>query len=116
MEEHDREQLAALGEQEGDVVDVREARVPEGAGEGAGERDEEEGPEDAARGDDGRDGVSARRAGVEVDGSRRRGEERLDRVQEHRVLEHLGRARCAVGRRREFLLEVSPGEAAKVKK
>lgn len=32
VQEHDGEQLAALGQEEGDVVDVREARVPERAG------------------------------------------------------------------------------------
>lgn len=35
VEEHDGEQLAALGEQERDVVDVREAGVAEGGGERA---------------------------------------------------------------------------------
>lgn len=42
VQEHDGQQLAALGEQEGDVVDVGETRVAEGGGEGARQRDEEQ--------------------------------------------------------------------------
>lgn len=41
MEGHDREQLAALGQRECDVVDVLETGVSEWRCEGGGDRDEE---------------------------------------------------------------------------
>lgn len=56
VEEHDGEELAALGEQEGDVVDVGETGVAKGAGETARDGHEGQGTENAARGDDGRHG------------------------------------------------------------
>lgn len=56
VEEHDREEFAALCEEEGDVVDVREAGVSERTGEATRDRDEGKGPENTARGDDGRNG------------------------------------------------------------
>lgn len=56
VEEHDGQQLAALGQQEGDVVDVRETGVPKGAGQTAGDGDEGQRAKDAARWDDGRRG------------------------------------------------------------
>lgn len=111
VQEHDGQQLARLGQQEGDVVDVGEAGVAEGAGERAGDGDEQQRRQDAARGDHGRDGLAARRAGVEVQGARGGREQRLDRVQEDGVLEDLGVARRAVGGCRELLLQVGPREA-----
>ena len=53
MEEHDGEQLAALCEQKGDVVNVREAGVAKWAGETLRYGDKRERREDAAGGDDG---------------------------------------------------------------
>ena len=51
VEEHDGEEFAAFGEEEGDVVDVGEGGVAEGRGEGACYGYEGEGPEDAQVGD-----------------------------------------------------------------
>lgn len=53
VQEHDGEQLAAFGEDEGDVVDVGEGGVAEGGGEAGGDGDEEEGGDDGPRGEDG---------------------------------------------------------------
>lgn len=111
VQEHDGEQLAALGEEEGDVVEVREGGVPKGAGEAAREGDEGEGGEDAARGDHGGDRAVARRRGVEVDGAHDGGEDGLDGVEEDGEVPDLGRIGRAVGRRRELLLEVGPRQA-----
>ena len=111
MQKHDREQLAALGEEECDVVNVREGGVAEGAGEAAGDGDEGEGREDARRGDDGRDGAAARGGGDEVDASDRRGEDGLDGVEEDGEVPHFGRGRRAVRCCRELLLEVCPCQA-----
>lgn len=104
VQQHDGEQLAALGEQEGDVVDVGEGRVAEGGCERACERDEQQRRQDPARGYNRRDGLPARRAEVQVQRAGRRGEQRLDRVKEHRVLEDLGGPGRAVWCRRELLL------------
>lgn len=111
VQEHDGQQLAALGEQEGDVVDVGERGVAEGGGEGARQRDEEQRHQDARRRDDGRHGRALGRAEPQIHGARRGGEERLDGVQEHGVLEQLGLAWRAVRCRRELFLEIRPGEA-----
>lgn len=46
VEEHDGEELAGFGEDEGDVVDVSKGGVAEGRGEGGGDGDEQEGRED----------------------------------------------------------------------
>ena len=113
VKEHDGEQLAALGEQEGDVVDVSEGGVAEGAGQGARQRDQQQRRQDAPRRDHRRHPRPPRRAPPQVRRPRQRRERRLDRVQEHRVLEEFGRlgrvavpapADRAVWRRREFLL------------
>lgn len=56
VEEHDGQKLAALGQQERDVVDVRETGVAKGAGQAVCDGDEHEGPEDAARGENRRHG------------------------------------------------------------
>ena len=67
LEEHDGEELARFGEEEGDVVDVGEGGVAERGGEGGGDGDEEEGRE-KGEGGDGRWGrLGAGRAGEEVD-------------------------------------------------
>ncbi len=52
VEEHDGEEFAGFGEDEGDVVDVGEAGVAEGGGEGGGDGDEDEGEEYGFRGKD----------------------------------------------------------------
>lgn len=66
VQEHDGQQLAALGEQEGDVVDVGEGGVAEGRCEGARDGDEEERRQDARGRDDGGHGRPFRRAGPQV--------------------------------------------------
>ena len=93
-----------------------EAGVAEGRGEGAGEGDEQQRPHDALRREDGRQGRAPRRAEVQVDGARGRGEQGLDRVEEDGVLEDLGRARGPVGRRRELLLQVGPCQAGRAQR
>lgn len=113
VQQHDGQQLAALGQQEGDVVEVGEGGVAEGAGEGAGQRDEQERRQDAARRDHRGDRDPPRRAPPQVHRPRQRRERRLDRVQEHRVLEALRALAwqgAAVRGRRELLLEVGPCE------
>jgi hypothetical protein len=57
VEEHDGQQLTALGEQKGDVVNMGEAGVAKGAGETAGDGDEGERCKDAGRRNDGRNGA-----------------------------------------------------------
>lgn len=47
VQEHDGQQLAALGEQEGNVIDVRERGITEGGRERARQRDEQEWHQDA---------------------------------------------------------------------
>lgn len=54
VKEHDREKLAALGQQKGDVVDVRKTGIAKGTSQAVGNGDERERTEDAARGEDGR--------------------------------------------------------------
>lgn len=66
VQEHDGEQLAALGQDERHVVDVLEAGVAERRGETAGQRDERQGTEYARRGEDGRRRSVARFRGQEV--------------------------------------------------
>lgn len=89
VEEHDGQELARLGEQERDVVNVRQAGVAKGRGERLGEGNEDERREDLLRGEDRRDRGVSRCAEVEVDGTRQRGKERLDRIQEDWVFENL---------------------------
>lgn len=110
VQQHDGEELAALGEDVGDVVDVGEGGVAEGGGEGVGKGDEEERGEDAAVGDHARDGAAARRAEVGEEQAADAGEEGLDRQEEDGELEAL--AGGAVFGRCELLLEVGPCEAA----
>lgn len=66
VEEHDGQQLARLGEREGDVVDVRERGHAEGRGQRLREGNQEQRREHAVRGDDGRDGLATRRGPPEV--------------------------------------------------
>lgn len=82
VEEHDGEELAALCQQEGDVVDVRKAGVAKGTGQTIGDCDERERAEDAARREDGRHGCALRGRGQEIDEADGGSEERLDRVEE----------------------------------
>ena len=106
VQEHDGQQLAALCEDEGDVVDVRERGVAEGRGERVGEGDEEERGQDGARGDQGGSGLPAGRTEDAEELAAGRGEERLDGEEEDGELEAL--AFRAVGGGRELLLEVGP--------
>lgn len=69
MQEHDGEQLAGLGEDEGQVVNVRETGISEGRGERRGDADEEQRDDDLARGEDRRYLLSGRRREEEVEKS-----------------------------------------------
>ncbi|KAK5631994.1 hypothetical protein RRF57_007708 [Xylaria bambusicola] len=71
VQKHDGEQFAALGEQEGDVVDVRERGVTEGGRERARQRHEEQRHQYARGRDDGGHAHAFRRAEVQVHGARR---------------------------------------------
>ena len=78
VQEHDGQQLARLGEDEGDVVDVGERGVAEGGSEGRGEGHQEQRRDDGARGED-RGAADARgRAEEEVEVARQEGKGRLD--------------------------------------
>lgn len=66
VQRHDGQELARLGQDEGDVVDVRQRGVAEGGREGRGQGHEEEGREDGAGGEDGRAGAAGGRAEEEV--------------------------------------------------
>lgn len=111
MQEHDGQQLAALGQQERDVVDVRETRVAERAGQAARDGDDGQGPEDARRGDDGRDAGALGRRRNQVDGTDRSGEEGLNRVEEDGEPPILRVLAGTVRRRGELLLEIRPSQA-----
>lgn len=78
VEEHDGEEFAGFGEDEGYVVDVGEGGVSKGGGEGRGYGDEEERREDGAGREDGRGGF--RTGEVKVDVTDQRGESGLDCV------------------------------------
>lgn len=65
VEEHDREEFAGFGEDEGYVVDVGEGGVAKGGGERGGHGDEEEWREDGTDRENGGGGVG--RGEVEVD-------------------------------------------------
>ena len=112
VQEHDGQQLAALGEQEGDVVGVGEAGVAEGARQAAGDGDEGQRREEAARGDDWRDLGPFRRRGNEVDAADGGCEGRLHRVQEDGEVPDFARTLGSVGRRGQLLLKVGPCQAA----
>lgn len=113
VQEHDGNQLAALCERVGDVVDVRQSGVAYGCGERLAQRDEQERGYDAAGRDDTRDGLAGGRRRVEVQEARCRREEGLDDLEEDGELPFLGDARVRVGvrGRQDLLLEESPGEA-----
>ena len=53
MQEHDWEELAGFGEEEGQVVDVGKRGVAEGRGERGGYGDQEQGRDDAGCWEDG---------------------------------------------------------------
>ena len=89
VQEHDGQQLAALGEDVGDVVDVVEGGVAEGGGQGVCEGDEEQRGQDAAVGDHGRHGLALGRHGDAEELAAGRGEEGLDGQQEDGELEPL---------------------------
>lgn len=109
VEEHYGQQLARLGQREGDVVDVRERCHAERRGQRLREGDQEKRREHAVRGDDWRDGLAAGRGPPEVQGAGDRGQDRLDGKEEDGELPHLGRAvAIGVGRRRDALLEPCP--------
>lgn len=111
VEEHDGQQLAALGQQERDVVDVREAGVAKGAGQAVCDGDEHEGAEDAARGENRRHGGAFGGREQEVDEADGRGEERLDGVEEDGEAPDLWCAGRAVGLCCQLFLEICPSQA-----
>lgn len=108
VEEHDGEELAALGQQEGDVVDVRKAGVAKGTGQAVGDCDERERAEDAARREDGRHGSAFRGRGQEIDEADGGSEERLDRVEEDGEVPDLWCVGRAVRLGRQLLLKERP--------
>lgn len=77
MEEHDGEEFAGFGEDEGEVVDVGEGGVAERGGEGLGDCDDEEGEEGGAGGEDGCGGGGGGGGGEEVEAAGDEGEEGL---------------------------------------
>lgn len=108
VQRHDGQQLAALGEDVGDVVDVGERGVAEGGGEGVGEGHEAEREEDLPRGDQGRGGLVGRGGEDGEELAAEEGEEGLDGQEEDGKLEAFwGRGR-AVGGGGELFLEVGP--------
>ena len=66
VEEHDGEEFAGFGENEGYVVDVGEGGVAKGGGEGGGYGDEEERREYGAGREDGGGGVGGGEMEVDV--------------------------------------------------
>jgi len=80
VEEHDWEELAGFGEDEGYVVDVGEACVAKRRGERGGYGDEDHGPEDGARWEDARVGGIIGGGGEEIDVACQSCEGGLDRV------------------------------------
>lgn len=113
VQQHDGDELAGLGEEEGDVVDVREGGVAERRGERRGHGHEEQGDHDAPRREDGRQGACAV-APRQVDVARNGGEEGLDCVEEDGVLEHLGLVGGAIRCGRELFLKICPGQAGEI--
>lgn len=113
VEEHDGQQLAALGERVGDVVDVRERRIADGRGEGLADSDEDEGQDDALVWDDGRDGRACGRRVPEVAEAGDGREERLDDLKEDRKLPLLRGVCSRIGIRggKDLFLEEAPGQA-----
>lgn len=111
VEEHDGQQLAALGQQERDVVNVRETGVAKGAGQAVCDGDEHEGPEDAARGENRRHGGAFGGRDQEVDEANGRGEERLDGVEEDGEAPDLWCAGRAVSLCCQLFLEICPSQA-----
>lgn len=110
VEEHDGEKLAALGQQEGDVVDVRKAGVAKGTGQAVGDCDERERAEDAARREDGRHGCALWGRGQEIDEADGGSEERLDRVEEDGEVPDLWCVGRAVRLGRQLLLKKRPSQ------
>lgn len=113
MEEHDGQQLAALGERVGDVVDVRERRIANGRGEGLADGDEDQGQDDALGRDDGRDGRACGGRVPEVAEARDGREERLDDLQEDGKLPFFWSVCGRIGIRggEDLFLEEAPGQA-----
>lgn len=114
VQEHDGEELAALGEEEGDVVDVGERGVAERAGEAARGGHQGQGREDAGRRHDWRHRAARRRRGHQVDAPDRGGEQGLYRVEEDGEAPDLWLVGRPVRRRRELLLQVGPRQAVVV--
>lgn len=85
-----------------------EGGVAEGGREGARQRDEQQRHQDARGRDDGRHGRALGCAEPQIQCACGGREQRLDRIQEHGILEDLGLARRAVWRRRELFLEICP--------
>ena len=113
VQEHDREELAALGEEEGDVVDVREGSVAERAGERACDGNEGEGHEDASGREDRWCGLALGSGCEKVDGAYDSGEDGLDGVEEDGIAPDFRAVDRAVGGRGELLLKVRPRQAVR---
>lgn len=111
VQEHDGQQFAALGEQEGDVVDVRETGIAKGTGQAAGDGNEGQRAKDAARGNDGWHTRALRSRNEEVQRADNGCEQRLNRVEEDGEMPTLRRILGAVRRRSQFFLQIGPGQA-----
>lgn len=111
VEEHDGQQLAALGQQESDVVNVRKTGVAKGAGQAVCDGDKHEGAEDATRRENRRHGGAFRSRDQEVDEANGRGEERLNGVEEDGKPPDLWCVGRAVSLGCQFFLEICPSQA-----
>lgn len=111
VQEHDGQQLAALGEQKGNVVNMRQTSVSKGAGETAGDGNKGQRGEDTARGDDRRERASLGGRGEQVDAADGGSKERLDRVEEDGEVPYFGGSGGAVSCCRELFLKICPGQA-----
>lgn len=111
VEEHDGQQLAALGQQESDVVNVRKTGVAKGTGQTVCDGDKHEGAEDATRGENRRHGGAFRSRDQEVYEANGRSEERLDGVEEDGEPPDLWCVGRAVSLSCQLLLEIRPSQA-----
>lgn len=80
MQKHDGQKLAGFGEDEGDIVDVRQGGIAEWGSQGGGDGDENEGKKNGAGGKYGGRRSSSRGGDEEVDVTRYGGKSRLDGV------------------------------------
>lgn len=110
VQEHDWQELARFGQDEGDVVDVREGGVTERGGQRGGDGYQDQGKEDGAGGKDGGSTAASRGGGEEVYVAGQGGKGGLDRVEEDGVGELFRRGWGSVWGCRYAFLEQGPRE------